>query len=149
MISSPVESFPTLSELHQHSIQMKLLLDTCTFLWMIDSTEHLSSKAREALEDPSNSLAFHQVSAWEIQIKYQSGKLKLATEPEVLIQEATSKLNLDYKPLQNDDIWLLQKLPSYHKDPFDRILIAHALSEGMKLVTPDPHIHKSPVPVFW
>jgi PIN domain nuclease of toxin-antitoxin system len=116
---------------------------------MIDATEHLSSDARLAIEDPRNAIALHQATTWEIQIKYLSGKLKLSRDPKSLIKDAISQLDLDYKTLENDDIWLLKKLPNHHKDPFDRILIAHALSAGLKLVTPDPEIHKYPIPVIW
>ena len=77
---------------------MRLLLDTCTFLWMIGQEERLSAKARNALEDGDNILTFHQVSAWEIQMKHQTGKLKLAQSPEITIQEAFKCYDLHYAP---------------------------------------------------
>jgi len=128
---------------------MRLLLDTCTFLWMIGQDDRLSATAREALEDGNNILTLHQVSAWEIQIKHQTGKLKLAEPTENIIQEAISSYDLRYERLSDQAIWHLSKLPEYHKDPFDRMLITTALLDGMKLVTPDHHIHQYPVPIIW
>lgn len=128
---------------------MRLLLDTCTFLWMIGQEEKLSAKARKALENADNSLTLHQVSAWEIQIKHQTGKLKLAESPEKTIHAAFQCYDLHYARLSDDAIWHLRKLPDHHKDPFDRILIASALSEGMKLISPDHNMHRYPVPVIW
>jgi hypothetical protein len=66
---------------------MKLLLDTCTFLWMIDEVEHLSEEAKTCLEDDRNELVLNQVSSWEIQIKYQNGKLDLRCSPKALVEK--------------------------------------------------------------
>lgn len=128
---------------------MKLLLDTCTFLWMIAHEEKLSPPAREALEDGGNTLVLNQVSAWEIQIKYQTGKLKLKDCPEILIRDGLKLHGVDYEPLADEAIWHLGKLPEHHKDPFDRMLVASALTCGMKVVTPDHKIHAYPVPIIW
>ena len=86
---------------------------------------------------------------WEIQIKYQSGKLTLTHAPKETIELGMERHDVDYQSLASTAIWQLQKLPLLHKDPFDRIIIASALCEGMTLVTPDPEIHKYPVPVIW
>ncbi|MGB0183954.1 MAG: type II toxin-antitoxin system VapC family toxin [Opitutales bacterium] len=128
---------------------MKLLLDTCTFLWMIDSVEHLSPVAREKLEDRGNELVLHQASAWEIQLKHQSGKLHLKKDPAEMIREGLQKHEVAYRTLRDAEIWHLAKLPDHHRDPFDRILISAALCHGMKLVTPDSRIQSYPVPVIW
>ena len=128
---------------------MKLLLDTCTFLWMIAQEERLSPPAREALEDGGNTLVLSQISAWEIQIKHQTGKLKLSERPEILIRDGLKLHEVDYETLADEAIWHLAKLPEHHKDPFDRMLIASALTRGMKVVTPDHKIHAYPVPVIW
>ena len=128
---------------------MKLLLDTCSFLWLIDQTENLSESAKTALEDCSNELILHQMSSWEIQIKYQTGKLKLRYPPKEWICKGLELHGIEYARLSDTEIWHLNKLPWLHRDPFDRLLISSALCEGMRLVTPDPEIHKYPVPVLW
>lgn len=128
---------------------MKLLLDTCTFLWMISSPDQLSKVATQALEDGSNRLLLSQASMWEIQIKHQSGKLGLTYTPKKTIEMGMERHHVDYQSIECTAIWHLQKLPLLHRDPFDRIILATALCEGMTLVTPDPEIHKYPVPVIW
>lgn len=128
---------------------MKLLLDTCTFLWLIGATRNLSPCARDLLEDSRNTLILHQASAWEIQIKYQKGKLELSEKPQFIVSEGLRLHQITYAKLNDDAIWHLSKLPDHHRDPFDRILIAAALCAGMKIVTPDPKISDYPVPAIW
>jgi PIN domain nuclease of toxin-antitoxin system len=128
---------------------MKLLLDTCTFLWAIGQAEQLSPKAREALENSNNALYFSQISMWEIQLKFLRGNLQLTDSPEAIITEGLRLHDIEQTPLDNRAIWHLAKLPTHHKDPFDRMLIASALYHGMQMVTPDPEIAKYPVPVIW
>jgi len=105
---------------------MRLLLDTCTFLWMAGQPDRLSDCTREALRDSDNLLFLHQASTWEMQIKYQTGKLRLKTTPASILREGLKQHRVDYTTLADSEIWLLQKLPSHHRDPFDRILIASA-----------------------
>lgn len=128
---------------------MTCLLDTCTFLWLTDQTQHLSAKVREVLEDPANTLVVSQISSLEIQIKYNRGKLPLGLPPEPFITEAIKKHGLHYLRLADEHIWAKAKLPPYHSDPFDRLLIAQASHEGMPILTPDPHITAYPIRVIW
>ena len=128
---------------------MRLLLDTCTFLWLIAGEHKLSPVARELLEAGDNTLFLHQASVWEIQLKHQKGQLSLSESPRTLIPEALQLHQIECASLDNEAIWHLEKLPEHHKDPFDRILIASALCGGMKIVTPDPAIGLYPVPVLW
>lgn len=128
---------------------MRLLLDTCTFLWMIGDADRLSEPAREALQDGENLIFLHQISAWEIQIKHHTGKLKLSGTPETITRDGLRLHDINYERLSDSAIHHLNKLPDHHRDPFDRILIASALVEGMKMVTPDQHIHRYPVPAIW
>ena len=128
---------------------MKLLLDTCTFLWMIAAPDHLSDLARTTIENSADKLLLNQASAWEIQIKYQKGDLQLNAPPKQVIERALEVYPIKYENICDETIWHLQKLPDIHKDPFDRLLISHALTQGYKLVTPDHQILKYPVPVIW
>ena len=128
---------------------MKLLLDTCTFLWMISAEDRLSPAARDALENPTHTLYLHQASAWEIQIKHQKGSLTLSESPKYLIRQGLKLHDIAYLKLEDAAIWHLKKLPEHHKDPFDRVLISTALTEGMKMVTPDPKIHQYPLALIW
>lgn len=128
---------------------MTLLLDTCTFLWMADEQHRLSDKVRDMLENASNTLCLHQATAWEIQIKHSLGKLALPQPPRIAVPAAIAALGLDYHRLDDDTIYTLEKLPALHRDPFDRLLIAHAIHHGLPLLTPDPLIHPYPIRVIW
>ena len=128
---------------------MTFLLDTCVFLWLADRKDRLSEEAREILEDSSNSLRVFQVTPWEIQIKYSLGKMPLPKAPRFSVPQAIQSLGLDYRTLDDNTIYTLEKLPNLHRDPFDRLLIAHAIFEGIPIITPDPLIHAYPVRVIW
>jgi PIN domain nuclease of toxin-antitoxin system len=128
---------------------MKLLLDTCTFLWMIASPVHLSQTARDAITERSQGLLLNQVSLWEMQIKYQKGRLPLSVPPKQVVERALAVYPIEIELISNEAIWHLQKLPDIHKDPYDRLLISQALIHGHKLVTPDPVIHQYPVACLW
>jgi PIN domain nuclease of toxin-antitoxin system len=128
---------------------MNILLDTCAFLWMIDDVGQLGPQIRPALENSENRVILHQASMWEIQIKYDLGKLPLARLPREIISDGIQAHIVEYCPLQNEDIWHLHKLPPIHRDPFDRILIAHALCHGLHLASPDPLIAQYPVQAIW
>ncbi len=128
---------------------MRLLLDTCVFLWSLDETGNLSPGARKAIQDSSNELVFHQISVLEIQIKHSLGKLPLTVSPSDLISSGESSLGTTRHNLDDEAMGLLGNLPWIHKNPFDRILVAHAIYHGLTLVTPDPNIHRYPVRCHW
>ncbi|MEY4484101.1 MAG: hypothetical protein RL693_1553 [Verrucomicrobiota bacterium] len=128
---------------------MTCLLDTCTFLWLTDRAENLSPAARAMLEDPANNLVLSQVSSFEIQIKYNRGKLPLAMTPQEFIRLAVEKHGLQYLRIEDEHLWAKGKLPLLHSDPFDRLLIAQASHEGMMVVTPDQNIQRYPIRTLW
>jgi len=128
---------------------MRYLLDTCTALWLWGDPTHLSAPVRRIIEDTENEIVFHQISSLEIQIKHSIGKLKLPHPPEAFIPEALRAHYLTYQHLLDDDIFMWQKLPPVHADPFDRILVAHSLVSGATMLTPDKHITQYPVRTIW
>lgn len=128
---------------------MKLLLDTVTFLRLSDEVHLLSPTAKETLNDPGNILVLHQASIWEIQIKYNLGKLPLKLPPRQFVPMSVEKHDLVCQSLADADIYFLERLPHLHRDPFDRLLIAHAIHEGLPIVTPDPLIEQYPVRTIW
>lgn len=128
---------------------MNLLLDTCSFLWGCLEPENLSEVASEAIAVPENRIFLHQMSVLEIQIKYRIGKLNLLMTPEEFIPQAMESLDIEQHGLENKVIYLLNNLPPIHRDPFDRILVAHAICHGLTILTPDPHIHRYPVNCLW
>ena len=108
---------------------MKLLLDTHIFIWWVDEPEKLSASALAALEDESNTLILSVVSAWEIQIKFQLGRLVLSSLLDTLIESQRQANALQILPVELPHVLGLQALPHHHADPFDRLLIAQAIAD--------------------
>ena len=128
---------------------MKVLIDTCTFLWFVADAPQLSANARAAIINPENEVYLSSISAWEISQKYARGKLSLPSRPETLIPEVRRNSGIASLPLIEDDAVAAEKLPPHHADPFDRMLIAQALMNGMILVSPDEAFHPYPVRLLW
>ena len=128
---------------------MKLLLDTHVFLWLASSPEHLSHTALEACEDPANQLYLSVVSAWEIQIKQQIGRLQLDVPLNQMIQAQESSNDLQILPVELQHVYALGELPLHHHDPFDRLLIAQARAEQAWLVSADSQFGPYPITVIW
>jgi PIN domain nuclease of toxin-antitoxin system len=128
---------------------VKLLLDTCTFLWFDIDSHKLSALARRLCSDPDNDVYLSVVSSWEITLKNMTGKLHLGEPPEQYIprrREANRVTSLD---LTEAAILQLPKLPPLHGDPFDRILICQAIVSGMPILTPDDWITRYPINTLW
>ena len=127
---------------------MKLLLDACTFLW-IAGGERISEAAAAAYRDPSNEVYLSAASAWEITIKYQSGRLPLPEPPHTLIPTERRLRGIAPLAVGEEAVYQLPKLPQLHRDPFDRILVCQAIAGSLAILTPDPLIHQYPVRVIW
>src|SRR5438067_10689879 len=110
---------------------MRLLLDTHTFIWWSGSSSSLSSCALSLCKDPANTLLLSVVSVWEMQIKHQAGKLQLTVPLDQLIAGHQQSNNLQVLPVELAHVLALDTLPTHHKDPFDRLLIAQAKVEGI------------------
>jgi len=95
---------------------MKLLLDTCAFLWFQSAAPELSPSARLAILDPENDVYFSVVSAWEIGRKYANGSLSLDAAPEVLIPRIREESGIVSLLLTDADALMAEKLPRFHKD---------------------------------
>ena len=128
---------------------MKLLLDTHTFIWWADEPEKLSVGALQALEDEGNRLFLSLVSVWEIQIKGQLGKMKLRLPLKELVESQEQANELEVLPITRAHIFALDSLPFYHKDPFDRLLIAQSIVEDVTIVTADPKLSAYPATLLW
>ena len=126
---------------------MKVLLDTHTFLWFIAGDAQLADYARQVIEDLSNERYVSIASVWEITIKSSLGRLIVPTPPSTLIREhiwANAITLLTIKPEHFD---ALHGLPYEHKDPFDRLLIAQAMQEGMVLLSKDQRFSAYPLQI--
>jgi PIN domain nuclease of toxin-antitoxin system len=116
---------------------LKLLVDTHTFLWLMESPEKLSERASDVCFDPTNSLYLSAASLWEIQIKSQLGKLDLGMPLSDIVEAEVTNGPFGFLPIRADHVLAVGDLPTHHNDPFDRMLIAQARSENMEFVTAD------------
>lgn len=125
---------------------MKLLLDTHLLLWAAGQPERLSAQARALIEAPSTELCFSAASLWEIAIKRGLGRDDFQVDPPVLRR---GLLDNDYVevPITSQHAVTTVGLPPLHKDPFDRILVAQAMVDGITLLTADPLVAQYPGPV--
>jgi PIN domain nuclease of toxin-antitoxin system len=128
---------------------MNILLDTCSFLWLVSDSSELSLTARRLFEDPANDVYLSVASAWEIIVKHGLGKLPLPELPHDFIKSNRIRHRIETLPLDETAVLQLSRLPEYHKDPFDRIIICQAIAGGMVILTPDTHISRYPVNTDW
>ena len=127
---------------------MKLLLDTCTFLWLAGGGS-LSAAAAAAVRDPSNDVLLSAVSVWEIASKHKAGRLPLPEPPDQLISTERRLRGVAALAFDEESALQVLRLPPLHGDPFDRMLISQAIAHGLAIVTPDPSITQYPVRVIW
>lgn len=115
---------------------MRLLLDTHVALWAIVDSPRLAEHARSLILDPANSIHISTASVWEITIKYMLGKgdMPVSGTQAAAHFQAAGYIEL---PIVNAHVALLETLPPHHADPFDRLLIAQALAEPLRLLTHD------------
>ncbi len=123
----------------------QILLDTHVFLWMQFASGKLSDNLQELLQREDVRWHLSQVSLLEIQIKTGVGKLNLPASPEKILPRLIRESGVAYHPLSDAAIFMLGKLPEVHGDPFDRLLIATALTEGWEIATLDPQFEAYPV----
>jgi PIN domain nuclease of toxin-antitoxin system len=121
---------------------MTYLLDTPVFLWWVDDPQLLSETARKAISDGKNSIYVSAAVAWEIAIKKALGKLDAPDDLEA-VMTANRFLSL---PVTIPHALAVLTLPSHHRDPFDRLLIAQALHEDFTFISRDQHVASYGVP---
>ena len=125
---------------------MRLLLDTHLLLWSAGQPDRLSAEARSLLQDPANDLVFSVASLWEISIKRGLGRADFRVEPRVLRRGLRDHGYIELA-IAADHALAVDLLPPLHKDPFDRLLLAQAVMEGITLLTADPLVARYPAPV--
>jgi PIN domain nuclease of toxin-antitoxin system len=125
---------------------MKLLLDTQLLLWAAGQPKRLSAAARKLLNDPRNELIFSAASLWEIAIKNTLGREDFHVEPR-LLRRGLLDNGYTELPITSQHAVSIDGLPALHKDPFDRLLLAQALSEGITLLTSDAQLARYRGPV--
>jgi len=116
---------------------MRLLLDTHTLIWSADDPSQIPSPAMTVMADPANALVVSAATLWEIAIKFARGRLSLSLPYRPWMDKAITDLALTVLPITLDHAERQSGLPFHHRDPFDRLLAAQALVEGIPLVSAD------------
>jgi PIN domain nuclease of toxin-antitoxin system len=130
-------------------LAVKLLLDTCTFLWLASGSPKVSKIAAAAFLHPENESYLSAASAWEIAVKHALGRLPLPRKPEIYIPEIRRKSGIEALTIDEESAFYATRLPRLHADPFDRILVAQAVVHGMTILTPDEAIAQYAIRVLW
>lgn len=128
---------------------MRLLLDTQALIWALEGDSRLSNVAHCALENSENTRIVSMASGWEMTIKVGLGKLDSPIPIPILFPSKLDALGFEILPIQAQHLHWLLELPLYHRDPFDRMIIAQALSEDFMVVGNDPAFDPYGVHRIW
>jgi len=128
---------------------MNALLDTHAFLWWIADDPRLSETARGFIADGTNDVYLSVVSAWEIVVKAAVGRIELPETASQFIPRHVTQNGFEILPIRFTHALAVADLPPVHRDPFDRLLIAQAISEGLAILTGDSEIEKYHVNIIW
>ena len=127
---------------------MPLLLDTHTLLWFYSGDSQLPDHIKQEIENTNNQCFLSIASVWEITIKLGTGKLELDNSLNELFQFITRN-QIEILPIEFNHLLRLEQLLHFHKDPFDRIIIAQSLEENLPIYTKDSFFQDYGVTVRW
>ena len=128
---------------------MRLLLDTCSFLWLALPQGRLSAEATRLINTASTRLFVSDASVWEICLKHTAGKLRLPDAPGKWLPSRMAFFQTQPLAISKDAIFRSGELPRVHSDPFDRLLAAQAIEEGMTILSPDKPLSKLGASRIW
>lgn len=128
---------------------MALLLDTHTYLWFVTGDPRLSPTAAARIRNPDERALVSVVTAWEIVIKVGTGKLVLDSPVEEMWSRSILANNFEPLEVTARHVFAVSPLPQHHRDPFDRLLIAQAIAEGLPIVSADVVFDAYPVERIW
>jgi PIN domain nuclease of toxin-antitoxin system len=128
---------------------MKLLLDTHALLWMFAQPDRLGTRAANALADAHNALCLSAGSLWEISIKIGIGKLDLGENWTRRFSKRLTEAGIAILPIELDHCARVSTLPHHHRDPFDRLIVAQALTEDVPVVSRDRHLDRYGIKRLW
>jgi len=128
---------------------VKLLLDTCTFLWVITGSPRLSRRARTLFAAAEQEVYLSAASAWEIAIKHRLGRLPLPEAPDRFVPGMREAHGIASLAIDEDAALHVSRLPDLHRDPFDRMIVSQAIVHGFTILTPDPLVTAYPARTIW
>ena len=127
---------------------MSILLDTHVVIWATEENPRLKDSARAILKDPAQTIFVSSATALEIAIKWSIGKLSLPKAPAEFVNDFLIASGVSQLAVTMRDAVAVADLPLFHKDPFDRVLVAQAKNHGLRLMTADPILEKYDVDVI-
>ena len=127
---------------------MNLLLDTHAFIWFVENDKQMPAKTKAEIEKESNSILVSVASLWEITIKLSLGKLEIKSSLEKIIKEVAEN-GFELLPILPEHFLALSKLKYYHRDPFDRLIIAQGQFENLLIVSKDVTFDTYKVKRIW
>ncbi|NOU22713.1 MAG: type II toxin-antitoxin system VapC family toxin [Methyloglobulus sp.] len=128
---------------------MKVLLDTCAFIWLVTDNPKLSELAKEIFLDEDNEILLSAVTGFEIAVKYSLGKLHLTEPPREFVVHRMNANALTELPVSMAHALALQNMPSHHKDPFDRLLVAQAMVNQIPLLSANQQLSAYDIERIW
>jgi len=128
---------------------MKILIDTCSFLWFIEDNPKLSSVAKNLIEDENNEIFLSIVSVWEIAIKASIGKLSIIKPVDKFIKTQLKANDIKLLNITFQDVCFVYSLPFHHKDPFDRLIISQAITRKLPVISYDSVFDSYSVNKLW
>jgi PIN domain nuclease of toxin-antitoxin system len=128
---------------------MKLLVDTCTFLWIVGGGRELPPRIRDLYLSADNEVYLSAVSAWEIAVKHANGRMPLPEPPERLVPTERDRRGMTSLPFDEESALHVSRLPVLHRDPFDRMLVSQAIVHGLVILTPDHLVSQYPARTMW
>lgn len=128
---------------------MKVLLDTCTFLWIVSGSTRVPARVREVFQDPGTEVFLSVASAWEIALKHEGGRLPLPAPPDRFVPAEREAHGIASLAIDEVSALHVTRLPLLHRDPFDRLIVAQAIAHGLTILTPDPLVTQYPARTDW
>jgi len=125
------------------------IIDTHAFLWLVEGDTKLSDKAQVTIRDPRNLIYISSASLFEIAIKVSIGRLDIGRTFAKLVEDHVDGNQIRILPVLAHHLDAYRVLPLYHRDPFDRIIIAQAISEGWEVISKDTELSKYDLQLIW
>jgi PIN domain nuclease of toxin-antitoxin system len=125
-----------------------VLIDTHIFLWLQTSPERVAP-GLDLLENENTTVLLSAVSSWEIAVKWGIGKLPLPKPPDRYVPDVMQRQDIKPLPVLHSHALAVASLPKHHRDPFDRLLVAQAITEGLPLMTRDPAFRAYDAELIW
>lgn len=128
---------------------MNYILDTQAFIWLSNDNKKLSQRVRKTYLDTQNLIFLSSASMWEMAIKINLGKLNINDQLDSFIEKHVLGRDINILNIKPEHIYKLESLPLHHRDPFDRMIIAQGMSEGLRILSSDKAFDKYPIERIW